>query len=411
MERKDIYLKKIPDSPGIYIFRGSKREVLYIGKAGSLRERVKSYFSNRLISDRGERLVEAVEKAKSVETIKTDSVLDALLLEVNLIKKFNPKFNAREKDNKSFPFIVITDEDFPRVLQIRGRELEKGNLSFKRKYIFGPFPKGSSLKEAMRIIRKHFPFRDKCMPGKGVECFEAQLGLCPGVCSGLFSKSEYRKRIRELKLFFEGKKYKILKDLDTDMKKFAKKEEFEKAEEVRKRIFALTHIRDANLIKRGFTEGLNENFRTEAYDIAHISGKDTVGVMVVVEDGEINKSEYRVFTIKNSVKGSDTDALKEVLSRRFNHPEWRFPNLIVVDGGTQQLNTAKKEINKYNINIPVVSVKKGLGHKAVSVLGDKSYIYTKEEEILLSNEESHRFAISKHRAKRQKGMFGVKIKK
>ena len=164
MEQKDIDLMTLPETPGVYIFYGEKNTVLYVGRATNLRSRVRSYFSDRLIADRGPRIMEAVKKAERAEVKETDSVLEAYILEANMIKKYQPPHNVVDKDNKSFQFVGITKEDFPRVLVIRGRQLEQGIPGTSFSHIYGPFPKGSLLKEALKILRKILPFRDRCTP-------------------------------------------------------------------------------------------------------------------------------------------------------------------------------------------------------------------------------------------------------
>ena len=198
-KKKDGNLKTVPEVPGVYIFRNTKNIPLYVGRATNLRSRVRSYFSNRLAIDRGQRLTEAVKQTKHIETRETDSVLEAYILEANLIKEYQPPFNVVDKDNKSFQFIGITKEDFPRVLVIRGRELERETAKTLFSDIFGPFPKGAILKEALRILRKILPFRDKCTPynpqskKQQKKCFQAQIGLCPGICDRTMEKEAYKK--------------------------------------------------------------------------------------------------------------------------------------------------------------------------------------------------------------------------
>lgn len=393
---------KLPDHPGVYIFRGPQREVFYIGKATSLKSRVASYFRNDLIATRGPILVGMVESAKSVDFIETDSVLEALILEAHLIKKHQPAYNTKEKDNKSFNYVVVTKEDFPRVITMRGRELETGANNIK--YSFGPFPQGSVLREALAIVRKIFPFRDKCKPNSGKPCFNAQIGLCPGVCAGTVSKTEYAKTIRRIKMFFEGKKKTLVSGLEREMKVYAKNLKFEEAGKIKRMIFALSHIQDVALIKSSHRTHLWEGetlFRIEAYDVAHISGTNVVGVMVVVEDNEPKKSDYRKFKIKTSTN-DDNASLREILERRFNHPEWPMPKLIVVDGGKAQVNTAERALKEWGIGIPVVGVVKDEHHKPKGFLGDKTVIQSRDRAILLANSEAHRFAIGFHRQLRGK---------
>lgn len=388
----------LPDSPGVYFFKAGK-SILYIGKATSLKDRVRSYFNTTVISTRGAGIVSMVEQADKISFIETDSVLEALILEASQIKKHRPKYNVKEKDDKSFNFVVITKEVFPRVLLARGKELrENEELASQIKFEFGPFPRGSELKEALKIIRKIFPYRDKCQPNSGKPCFYAQIGLCPGVCYGNFSAIEYAETIKNLKSLFEGKKKDIIKDMERQMKILAIKQQFEKAGEIKRKIFTLNHIQDIALIKSRSEESF-KSFRIEAYDIAHLSGKDTVGVMAVVLAGEVDKSAYRKFTIKGKGKDTVNDIanLKEVLVRRFNHGEWILPQLIVLDGGVAQLNAAQNVLKSLDLNIPTVSVVKDEFHRPRQILGDSKIKNKFEREIILANSEAHRFAIHFHR--------------
>jgi excinuclease ABC subunit C len=414
-------IKKLPDAPGVYFFLGKNKEILYIGKATSLKDRVRSYFAKDLIDTRNPIIWKMVnEEAVAIDYKQTDSVLEALLLEADLIKKFQPKCNTDEKDDKSFNCVVITNEDFPKVVVVRKKDLYLTYDEKEIKYVFGPYPHGQQLKEAMKIIRKLFPYRDtKCVPKEDQTkagrlpkpCFNRQIGLCPGVCTGEIDKKEYGKRIQHLKLFFEGKKKQLEKELEKEMKVYAKEQKFEKAVKVRNTLYALNHIQDVSLLKREQT--VNENsFRIEAYDIAHMGGKDTTGVMVVMEDGEVCKAEYRKFKIKE-VKGvNDVGSLKEVLRRRFRHPEWRTPNLIVLDGSTAQLNAATELINQMIQVKPgsmeiikIVAVVKNDAHKPERLIGNEEMIEKYQKDILLANAEAHRFVIAYHKKLRNKSFL------
>ena len=407
MTIKDFPKFKLPTKPGIYRFFGARNEVLYIGKATSLKERVRSYFSKDLNKMRGVQIGAMVLQARKIDWQTTDSVLEALLLEASLIKKWKPKYNTKEKDDKSFNCVVITNELFPKVLVIRKREIDFNELrarNYKLKTIFGPFPNGGALRDAMKLIRKIFPFRDKCNPvAKNLKpCFERQIGLCPGVCTGEISSVDYKKHIKLLSLFFEGRKKTLLSEIKKNMKQSAKEQKFEEAQRLKKILFSLEHIQDIALIKRE-PEAFNENvFRIEAYDIAHISGKQMVGVMTVIENGEVKKSDYRKFKISGFSKANDTGALSEVLRRRFNHPEWKFPNLVVVDGGRAQLNIAHNIAKEVDIKIKIVSVVKDEKHRAREIFGDINIWKGRERQIFLANSEAHRFAIKYHRELRDK---------
>ena len=413
MKQGDINLKELPKAPGVYIFKDGEGVVLYVGRASNLQSRVQSYFSKHLGSNRGQRLVDALEKTEHVKITKTDSVLEAYILEAKLIKELQPTHNVVDKDNKSFQYIGITKEAFPRVLVVRKRQMEQEATGTSFSCTYGPFPKGAMLKKALHVLRKILPYRDTCTPQQQTaketllrKCFQAQTGLCPGVCAGLVDKKKYAKRIREIHLFLSGKKVQLITGLKKEMNDLAKSQEFEKAEEIRRRIVALQHIQDVSLIRQEDTEMAEVSaFRIEAYDTAHTAGRQAVGVMVVLIDGERAPSEYRVFSIKNAKERDDIGALREILKRRFNHPEWRFPKLLVVDGGKAHRAVAEKVLNGLGLQIPVVSVVKTENHAPREILGHSSHVQKNEKNIIFANTEAHRFAITRHRQKRSKDLF------
>jgi len=204
-------------------------------------------------------------------------------------------------------------------------------------------------------------------------------------------------------LFFSGHKTKLISNLNKEMNSLAKEYKFELANKIKKTIFALNHIQDVALIqsdKKSSTEDTKENiFRIEAYDVSHLSGTNNIGVMVVMKNNEFIKAEYRKFIIRDS-KGSDVGALGEILERRFTHLDWSKPDLIVVDGGSIQLNVAKKVLLKLGKKISVTAVTKDDKHKPKAIIGEEKIVEQYKKEILLINNEAHRFAIAFHRQKR-----------
>jgi len=405
--KDDLKKQQLPDSPGVYFFLGSKKEILYIGKATSLRNRVRSYFAADLKDKRSELIEQMVAKAKKVEVTETDSTLEALILETNLIRTHKPYYNTRSKDDKSYNHLIITNEEWPRVLVIRGKDLTEQYTEADIKYHFGPFPSGQLFREALKIVRKLFKYYDTQQPlgtekskvSKGKIDFNRQIGLYPSSDN----RNDYVKTIRHIRLFFEGKKQMLIKELHTEMMQHAKGERFETAALIKRKIFALEHIQDIALIqddRKLYRD--DRRVRIEAYDIAHLGGKDMVGVMTVVEGEEPKKSEYRKFKI-NSVDGSnDPGALREVLERRLGHPEWPYPQVIVVDGSTAQKNAAEHVLRKLGLVIPVVAVVKDERHKPIRLIASKRLKDQFEQQVLLANAESHRFAITYHREKRRK---------
>lgn len=394
-------LPKLPDAPGVYLFKKGD-EILYIGKATSLKSRVRSYFGNDLLNTRGPLILDMVTKSDSLDFLETDSVLESLILEANLIKKHQPIANTREKDNKSFYYVVVTKDEVPKVVVMRGREIEKNKLKPKAK--FGPFPHGSTIREALRIIRKIFPFQDEDSLKKDQKDFYRQIGLAPNFSNKDF-KQTYEENIDNIILFFKGRKRDIVKNLEKRMMSLAKAKEFEKADIIKKKIFALNHIKDVSLIKKENIENRQKKFRIEAYDVSHTGGGEMVGVMTVVVNSQIEKAEYRKFKIKGFDKSNDVGALEEVLKRRFGHTEWLFPNMIVVDGSVAQKRRAEKVLNEIGLRIPVVAVVKDERHKPKAILGSRDHIKGREDDIILSNNEAHRFSIKYHKDLRAKNFL------
>jgi excinuclease ABC subunit C len=412
MKQKDLDRYRLPDAPGVYFFLGLRKEILYIGRATSLSERVRSYFRRDVLEARGAKIVKLMEEVRSLDHRKTDSVLEAMLLEADLIKKFKPTYNTSDKDDKSFNCVVITDEDFPRVLLVRKKNLDADFLSRKNathqelhpqlRSVFGPFPEGGKLQTALKLIRKIFPFRDTCVPLSRKPCFNRYLGLCPGVCTGEISSSEYGTMVKNIERLFEGKKSSIVRSLTADMKLYAKAEEFEKAQRAKQMLFALQHIADVALIAETKHTTSDAKMRVEAFDVAHTAGKETVGVMSVLVGGTPEKSAYRMFKIKGATAGDDLGALTEVLERRFNHSEWGWPDLVVIDGGRMQLAAARRVLARSAPSVPLVSVVKNERHQPSHLLGDSTSRARLGKEILLANSEAHRFAVSFHRRRRDR---------
>ncbi|MFA6404573.1 MAG: hypothetical protein WCW03_01040 [Candidatus Paceibacterota bacterium] len=429
----------LPDTPGIYIFRDTKKRPMYIGRATSLRDRVKSYFKDDIILTRGPRIVDMIVKSRSLDWQKTDSVLEAILLESNLIKKYQPYFNIDEKDDKSGQYVIITDEEWPRVFPVRVRDLEtdirEGKLSYRIKKKFGPFPQGGLVNDALKILRRIFPFKDKNAYDLKYDVFYQAIGKSP---TGIVSERsqhpptrlnsvvrcvseggswrskrdnsclqgdrynswiEYKKTINQLILFFEGKKDMVRKKLEKEMAMYANKLQFERAGEIKKSLYAIDHINDIALISRDEYGGQTSVVRIEAYDIAHLSGTNVVGAMVVSIGGEFVKGEYRKFKLSED-KNDDLRNLAEVFRRRLRHSEWAYPDLIVVDGNQMQIKVVESILKIYRIPIPVVAVTKDNRHRANKIIGNREFVSKFKKEILSLNIEAHRFAIKYHRQRR-----------
>ncbi|MDR3546999.1 MAG: UvrB/UvrC motif-containing protein [Candidatus Pacebacteria bacterium] len=427
MDRSQLARFDLPDVPGVYLFtkgRGKSKKILYVGKATSLRDRVRSYFDDDLIATRGPRLVDMVTQADGIMHETTPTVLEALVREAALIREYHPSANAMGKDDKTFLYAVITDEEIPRVLAIRGSDIDfdkKVSGDIKIKAIHGPFPSGYQLREGLRLIRRIFPFYDTARPLHEMSRtrnkhtrdhieFNRQIGQYPRS----MDRKEYLRSIRNVSLFLSGRVKALRTTLTREMKEAAKKERFEDAAEIRRQLFALDHIQDVSLIKED-RHSEQSAPRIEAYDTAHISGTNAIGVMTVVENGVPIKQDYRTFKIKGMMQkdtgktrearriNDDIASLKEILSRRMGHPEWQMPRAIIVDGGRTHKKAAESVLNELGIGIPVVAVVKDEKHRPREVIGAlRSGV--SEADAVLANAEAHRFSLAKHRAARNRSM-------
>lgn len=310
-------IKEISKKPGVYFFY-SGREVIYIGKATYLRSRVLSYFSKDILEKRGPLIEKMVSEITEIKTQETESALEALILEANLIKKNQPKYNTKEKSDKSFVYLIITDEELPKILIKREKDFLEKKISEIVKYSFGPFKSKKELEEVLKIVRKIFPFYEKKNSYNNKSNLYEQIGLLPKIS---ITKEEYLENIKNIKSFFEGKKKKIIKDVEKKMIFFAKSLDFEKAEVLKKKMFALKNISDTNFLDEESEKFFTKKTKIEAYDVAHLGGENMIGVMAVVVASEKKPELYKKFNIKSFVGVDDNRALREVLERRLAHLE------------------------------------------------------------------------------------------
>ena len=393
-------LADMPTQSGVYFFLNARGNILYIGKATNLRSRVQSYFAGDIYAKRGPLIGEMVDLVSYVEYHPTDSALEALVLEAHLIKKHQPPYNTDGKSDRSFVYLVVTREAFPRLLIKRQREILEGKVKEPIRFSFGPFSSRHTLEQALKIIRKIFPFYTRVRSYNEQSNVYEQMGLSPGL--GM-SKQEYERNIQHIKLFFEGKKKQVIIRLEKQMQEYAHHLEFEKASEVKQRIFALNHIRDVALISDDSKHPHWSGVRIEAYDVAHTQGRHAVGVMTVLYDGEVEKKDYRKFKIKSFDGIDDNRALRELLERRFAHAEWEYPQLIVADGSVAQKGTVERYLAEIGQNdILVVACKKDQRHRVAEILGDSKIVQKYRQAILLANSEAHRFALDYHQQQRDK---------
>lgn len=440
---KTIKIKngKLPDNPGVYFYSDAKGKLLYVGKATSLKRRVGSYFTKA----HDNRIAEMVAQIARIDYIETPTVIEALVLEANKIKALKPKYNILQRDDKSFLYLVITNEDYPRPLLMRGLDLQKldvnpfdAELSVKAKKkflaVYGPYTSGPSLKRALEYLRRIIPWTD-CQPpsvtGRKRPCFYRHIRKCPGVCTGEISKKDYRKIIKRLMLFFEGNKSRLVKQLEKDMNAASKARDYEAAAGYRNDIYALNHIQDVAFITKEdvelpFSKTKPETIidldgRIEAYDISNISGTSAVGVMTVFEEGQPAKSKYRKFKIRTVVGANDVGMMEEVMRRRLRRAEqypnaWPLPEVLIIDGGKPQVNRVQEILDELQLDVPVIGIAKGFDRKQDRLVFDRKNLELAraaamgKEVFQKVRDEAHRFAVKYHRQVRSK-TSGTKRKK
>ncbi|MDD5071871.1 MAG: excinuclease ABC subunit UvrC [Patescibacteria group bacterium] len=427
MDIEEIKKLNIPTTPGCYQFLDKAGKIIYIGKAANLKSRVLSYWQKNADLTPAKKAM--LLEVKKIKWIITESEIEALLLEANLIKKRQPKFNVVLRDDKRFVYIKISlEEEWPRVFMTR--KLEKAG-----RYL-GPFTSVEAVRETLKIIRKIWPYRS-CARLPKKTCLYFRINKCPGVCEAKISKQEYRKIIKQIILFLEGRKKEVIKKLEVRSNKLeriikntktqkhptapglqgASKNTNEYEKELSAIKFQLLNIKkvlaSANIISLGdkYEADVVELAkilglprapkRIEGYDISNIFGQEAVGSMVVFRNGEPEKNEYRKFKIKiNPGLANDVGMLKEVLERRFKHVngkippspayrtgrpfvkggkiplnppltkggKWPLPDLIIIDGGKAQLNVASRILKKFKLDISIIAVSKGGGLRSAQAL-------------------------------------------
>lgn len=405
-------LRKIPASPGVYLFFGKNRAPLYIGKASNLKKRITGYFRKKYHSPRTEALVSEI---RDIDYISTLSSAEALIYEAGLIKQKKPKYNVELKDDKSYPFLKLTiTEKFPRLFIIREKKND-GSL------YYGPYTNVKLLKKALSVITEIFPLRScKRMPRK--RCLKAYIKQCASPCDGSISRPEYKKIVNQTKLFLEAKREDLLKMLSDKMKTASKSLDYENAIALRDKIEALSAMWKGRKPPPPLNKDLSRlkdvlelrvlPARIEAFDISDIYGKEAVGSMVSFFSARPRKDEYRRFRIKNVDGINDYACLREVIRRRYSRllkEKAGLPDLILIDGGRAHLNVAIDELDKMGpLKIPVISIAKR-----------KEYIYAADKRkplvlprnspalklIMRIRDEAHRFAISYHKLLRKKKFF------
>ena len=425
--------KQLPTTPGVYLMKDALDRVIYIGKAVNLRSRVSSYFSQQAAEDR--RTADLVREIHHLDHIDSDSEVDALLLEARLVKDIQPRFNQELKDDKTFPYLQIrTREDFPRV-EFTRTPLQKGVK------LYGPFTSAKKLRGTIAILQKIFRFRNCSLDiDEGDErwrwfrpCLLASINQCTAPCNLRISKEEYKKDIKRLRMFLDGKKDKLLREMRAEMQEASAELKFEKAARIRDEIAALESLNlrgnledhaqpEAFYVdpKKGLA-GLKKVFKLpeiprviEGMDIAHLQGGETVASLVQFIDGLPFKHGYRRYQIRTVEGVDDFASMREVVSRRLRrleHDGQPFPDLLLIDGGKGQLSAAREAMRILGIENPPFTISLAKREEEVYVPGEEEPIRLSRHSFGLRllqyvRDEAHRFAQHYHHLLRRKSTLG-----
>ncbi len=420
-------LKTLPNAPGVYFHKNAKGQIIYVGKAAVLKNRVRQYFQESRVRDA--KTDALVAEITDTDWIVVESEIDALFLESEMVKRYKPRYNILLQDDKSQLFVRIPMRDAYPYISFTRQPLDDGAD------YFGPYYNGFAVKKALRYLRKIFPYSTHVtMPAR--VCLQYHIGLCPGVEEQKISSVDYKKSLRKLMLYLRGDRVKLIKQLEGEMNVAAKYQDFELAAKRRNQIYNLKELQKQILFSdrefmdiskdqalSGLSNMLNIPIprRIEGYDISHMSGTNNVASMVVASNGVADKAEYRKFKMR--IPGNNDFAhMHEVMSRRFSgkHLDWPKPDLLLIDGGKGQLGAALDALGERGVQIPAIGLAKRLEEividkKRSHVTLDLSHYpeaFVSEFEdfyvVLLPKDshivkllqrirdESHRFAVSYH---------------
>jgi excinuclease ABC subunit C len=420
-------LKTLPNAPGVYFHKNAKGQIIYVGKAAVLKNRVRQYFQNSRGMD--PKTIALVAEIADTDWTTTESEIDALFLESEMVKRYKPRYNILLQDDRSQLFVRINMRDAYPYISFTRMPMDDGAD------YYGPYYNGWAVKKALKYLRRIFPYSvHSVMPNR--VCLQYHLGLCPGVEEQKVSSVDYKKTLYKLVLYLKSERVRLIKQLEAEMKQAAKAQNFELAAKRRNQIHNLKELQKQiifsdrefmDISKDQALSGLSTLLsmpiprRIEGYDISHMQGTNNVASMVVASNGLADKAEYRKFKMRLP-GNNDFGHMHEVISRRFSgrHLDWPKPDLLLIDGGKGQLTAALQALKERGVQIPAVGLAKRLEeiviHKQDSgvVLNPKQLegAYATENEdfyiVLLPKDshivkllqrirdESHRFAVSYH---------------
>lgn len=424
----------LPLEPGVYWFTSSTNKLLYVGKAKNLKNRISSY---KHVASFQKKTFKLVQTAKLVNFKVLGSEIEALLVEARLIGTYKPEFNTLLKDDKSPLYLIVTNDKFPRVISARKNELATTYRQIPSNRTFGPFSKAKDVTRLIKLLRATFKFCSSAYKKTDKPCFYYHLDQCDGACVSKVSLEQYHQKINYLLLFLSGKKRRLLKELNQQMRLLSNQKKYEQAAVIRDQIatinqlYLLTNLFDqidslpileedlsqtiidsiiSQLARYGVE--LDKLTRIECYDISHTGGTSTTASMVVLEHGKPQKDQYRRFKIRSVDKPNDFQSMKEVISRRMTHSEWPKPDLIVVDGGKGQVSS----VIKLTDTIPVIGIAKRPDRLIIPVAKTSPLSFVSlvlESGTALANltqlirDEAHRFAKSYHIKLRSKQLITI----
>lgn len=406
-------LKELPKEPGVYFHKNRDGEVIYVGKAAILRNRVRQYFQSPERKDAKTRAL--VSEIDDTDWIVVDTEMDALFLESEMIKRYMPKWNILLRDDKSVSYVRIDmKSEVPYVSMTRNPDDDGAEY-------FGPYYGKVAITRALRILRRIFPYYDK--PYNGRKTLNTDLGLTPGIEVGKTTARDYKHSLRHMISYLKGNRKKLVRDIEKLMYEAAEKGDYERAAEYRNQFFGLKGLgtkivfSDKELLDISSDKALEElqdilkmdkpPVRIEGYDISHQSGKNVTGSMVCFINGAADRTKYRRFKLRKQ-QNNDPESMREVITRRLNHlNDWGMPDLIILDGSVGQISAVREIVTK--AKIPIIGRDKSGDHsknarvRIVIPEGDEDYRMVELAKdghiaklIARIDEESHRFAIQYH---------------
>lgn len=444
MSEKNIAakVKRFPQRPGIYRFKNAAGVIIYVGKALSLKDRVRSYLGTNRTSKTDRLMHEAVD----VDYIETGSEFEALLLEAKLIKKEQPRYNVALRDDKSYLYIFIsTKETYPKIFTTRKPKAEnkQTNNTFEgmRGEYFGPFTSAGDVRLVLADLRRIFPFCQQKTIGKRA-CFYSHIGLCRP-CPSAIEKMDgsekkaqqkvYRRNVLTIRRILLGKLPSVTQQIEKEMQSASHREAFEEAALLRNQWRRLIRLTKPRQLTKAFLE--NPNFyyerqqkalvelkqlldtyqqpstslkRIECFDISNFQGKFAAGSQIVFVDGIPEKGLYRRYKIRNDGKPNDVESMAQMITRRLRHPDWPRPDVIIVDGGKPQVGRIRSLLHTLRIELPLFGLAKREEILVFpTVLGGFAEVKLERNTAILQlvqqlRDESHRFALKYHRTLRKK---------